>query len=145
LKAFSKSFGSSDAPTCFAISTKRLWRSLSVSLGLRSDLDDMFGLYAYGSEPRKVEFITGGGGLLGDYRFVALKEGHSLSLWLLSTEGKTATIQIQDAAQRVLFQQTRDAKEAPKWGQRFRFRVSHLVAFLRSLGTFRREPWRVEK
>ena len=34
LKAFSKSFGSSEAPTSFAISTKRLWRSESVSLVL---------------------------------------------------------------------------------------------------------------
>lgn len=38
LNAFSKSFGSSEAPTCFAISTKRLWRSASVSLGLDADL-----------------------------------------------------------------------------------------------------------
>jgi hypothetical protein len=39
LKAFSKSFGSSEAPTCFAISTKRLWRSASVSLGFDLGLD----------------------------------------------------------------------------------------------------------
>ncbi len=32
-KAFSKSFGSSEAPTSFAMATKRLWRSASVSLG----------------------------------------------------------------------------------------------------------------
>jgi hypothetical protein len=38
LKAFSKSFGSSEAPTCFAISTKRLWRSASVSFGFDADL-----------------------------------------------------------------------------------------------------------
>jgi hypothetical protein len=36
--AFSKPFTSSEAPTCSAIVTKRLWRSASVSLGLASDL-----------------------------------------------------------------------------------------------------------
>jgi hypothetical protein len=40
--AFSKSFGSSDAPTTFAISTKRSWRSASVSFGLGDGLFDMF-------------------------------------------------------------------------------------------------------
>jgi hypothetical protein len=41
LNAFSKSFGSSEAPTCFAISTKRLWRSASVSLAFVADLRGM--------------------------------------------------------------------------------------------------------
>ena len=39
LNALSKSFGSSEAPTWCAISTKRLWRSTSVSLGLGLDVD----------------------------------------------------------------------------------------------------------
>jgi hypothetical protein len=34
LNAFSKSFGSSEAPTSLAISLKRLWRSASLSLDL---------------------------------------------------------------------------------------------------------------
>ena len=38
LKAASKSFGLSEAPTCRAISTKRLCRSASVSLGLDAGL-----------------------------------------------------------------------------------------------------------
>jgi hypothetical protein len=36
--AFSKSFTSSEAPTCCAIATKRSWRAASVSLGLANDL-----------------------------------------------------------------------------------------------------------
>src|SRR6185437_10126757 len=38
LKALSKSFGSSDAPTWRAMSTKRLWRSASVGFGFRAAL-----------------------------------------------------------------------------------------------------------
>lgn len=36
--ALSKSSGFSEAPTSFAISTKRLWRSASVSLGFVADV-----------------------------------------------------------------------------------------------------------
>ncbi len=38
LNAFSKSFGSSEAPTSFAMATKRLWRSASVSFRCCSPL-----------------------------------------------------------------------------------------------------------
>lgn len=43
MKAFSKSFGLSEASTCFAISTKRLWRSASESLGFGTVLRFILG------------------------------------------------------------------------------------------------------